>query len=141
MSRLTFQRLNLFSHSVLSYSLGPPWTAALQAPQSRGFSRQGYWSGLPFLAPGDLPDPGIEPVCPHLLHCRGILYQWTAGEAQSLNKVLHNSHSYQVTKLGFESSFKFYSTAVWWHRHRKDNHWFLREFCGLNCRIPKSEYC
>ena len=31
-----------------------------------GFSRQEYWSGLPFLSPGDLPDPGIEPVSPAL---------------------------------------------------------------------------
>ena len=37
-----------------------PWTAALQAPQSMGFSRQEYWSGVPFPSPGDLPDPGIE---------------------------------------------------------------------------------
>ena len=35
---------------------------APQAPASTGFSRQGYWSGLPFPSPGDLPDPGIEPV-------------------------------------------------------------------------------
>ena len=38
-----------------------PWTVAYQAPQSMGFSRQEYWSGLPFPSPGDLPDPGIEP--------------------------------------------------------------------------------
>ena len=37
-----------------------PWTAARQAPLSKGFSRQGYWSGLPFSSPGDLPDPGIK---------------------------------------------------------------------------------
>ena len=43
-----------------------PWTAAHQAPLSMGFSRQGYWSGLPFLSPGDLPDPGIEPGSPAL---------------------------------------------------------------------------
>ena len=36
-------------------------TVALQAPLSMGFSRQEYWSGLPFPSPGDLPDPGIEP--------------------------------------------------------------------------------
>ena len=36
------------------------WTVAYQAPQSMGFSRQEYWSGLPFPFPGDLPDPGIE---------------------------------------------------------------------------------
>ena len=38
------------------------WTVAQQAPQAMGFSRQEYWSGLPCLPPGDLPDPGIEPV-------------------------------------------------------------------------------
>ena len=37
-----------------------------QAPLSMGFSRQGYWSGLPFLSPGDLPNPGIEPRSPAL---------------------------------------------------------------------------
>ena len=37
------------------------WTTDYQAPLSLGFSRQGYWSGLPFPSPGDLPDPGIKP--------------------------------------------------------------------------------
>ena len=39
-----------------------PWTVAHQAPLSIGFSRQEYWSGLPFPPPGDLPDTGIEPT-------------------------------------------------------------------------------
>jgi len=43
-----------------------PWTVAYQASQSIGFSRQEYWNGLPFLSPGDLPDPGIEPRPPTL---------------------------------------------------------------------------
>ena len=38
-----------------------PWTVAHQAPPSMEFSRQEYWSGVPFPSPGDLPDPGIEP--------------------------------------------------------------------------------
>ena len=38
------------------------WTVASQAPLSMGFSRQEYWSGLPYLPPGNLPDPGIGPV-------------------------------------------------------------------------------
>ena len=42
------------------------WTVAYQAPLSVGFSRQEYWSGLPFPSPGDLPDPGIEPGSPAL---------------------------------------------------------------------------
>ena len=41
-----------------------------QAPLSMGFSRQEYWSGLPFPSPGDIPDPGIEP---RIVHCRQIL--------------------------------------------------------------------
>ena len=42
------------------------WTAARQAPLSMGFSRQEYWSGLPFHSPGDLPNPGIETGSPTL---------------------------------------------------------------------------
>ena len=47
-------------------TLCDPWTVAHQAPPSMGFSRQEYWSGLPFPSPGDLPDPGIEPRSPTL---------------------------------------------------------------------------
>ena len=39
-----------------------PWTVVPQAPLSMGFSRQEYWSGLPFPSPGDLPSPGMEPI-------------------------------------------------------------------------------
>ena len=43
-----------------------PWTIAYQASQTMGFSRQEYWSGLPFPSPGDLLDPGIKPGSPAL---------------------------------------------------------------------------
>ena len=43
-----------------------PWTISYQAPPSMKFSRQEYWSGLPFPSPGDLPNPGIEPRSPAL---------------------------------------------------------------------------
>ena len=43
-----------------------PWTVAYRAPLSMGFSRQEYWSGMPFPSPGDLPDPRIEPGFPAL---------------------------------------------------------------------------
>ena len=46
--------------------LGTAWIVAHQASLSIGFSRQEYWSGLPFPSPGDLPDPAIEPVSPAL---------------------------------------------------------------------------
>ena len=39
-----------------------PWTVTHQVPLSMGFSRQEYWTGLPFSLPEDLPDPGIEPM-------------------------------------------------------------------------------
>ena len=55
--------LSPFSHVQL---LVTPWTVAHQAPLSMGFSRQEYWSGLPFPTPGDLHDPGIESVSPAL---------------------------------------------------------------------------
>ena len=67
---------SIVSDSV-SDSFANPWTVTHQAPPSLEFSRQGYWSGLPFPSPGDLPDPGIKPRSPagSLLHCRQILYQ------------------------------------------------------------------
>ena len=43
-----------------------PWTVAYQAPLSMGFSRQKYWSGLPFPSSEDVPDPGIKPWSPAL---------------------------------------------------------------------------
>ena len=48
-----FSRVRLFA---------TPRTTARQAPPSMGFSRQEYWSGLPFPPPGDLPNPGIKPT-------------------------------------------------------------------------------
>ena len=51
--------LSRFSHIWLFVI---PWTVAHQAPLSMGFSRQEYWSGLPYPPPGDLPNPGIEPA-------------------------------------------------------------------------------
>ena len=43
-----------------------PQSIACQAPLSTGFPKQGYWSGLPFLSPGDLSNPGIKPRSPTL---------------------------------------------------------------------------
>ena len=55
----------------MSDSFATLWIVACQAPLSMGFSRQEYWSGLPFPSPGNLPDPGIKAG---LLHCSWILY-------------------------------------------------------------------
>ena len=48
-----FSRVQLFA---------TPWTVVHQAPLSMEFSRQDYWSGLPFATPWDLPNPGVEPM-------------------------------------------------------------------------------
>ena len=56
-SRKMLSRVQLFA---------TPWTVAHQAPPSMEFSRQEYWSGLPFPSPGDLPNPGIEAESPTL---------------------------------------------------------------------------
>ena len=49
----------MLSHVLLFVT---PWIVAHQAPLSREFSRQEYWSGLSVSTPGDLPDPGMEPT-------------------------------------------------------------------------------
>ena len=56
-------KVKLFSHVRL---FATPWTVTYQAPLSMGFSRQEYWSGLPFPSSGDLPNPGIESRSPAL---------------------------------------------------------------------------
>ena len=57
----TFER----AYSVMCNSV-TPWTVALQAPLSMGFSKQEHWSGLPFPSPGDLSNPGIKSISPAL---------------------------------------------------------------------------
>ena len=56
----------ILSHFSRVWLLETLWTVAHQAPPSMGFSRQEYWSGLPFPPPGDPPHPGIEPRSPIL---------------------------------------------------------------------------
>ena len=56
----------VFSQSVMPTLCNPMDYIACQAPLFMGFPRQGYWSGLPFPSPGDLPDLEIEPTSPAL---------------------------------------------------------------------------
>ena len=63
-----------------------PWTVAHQALLSMGFSRQEYWSGLPFPSPGDLRSPGIEPRSP-ALQADSLPYEPNF-EASTGNKVI-----------------------------------------------------
>ena len=59
-----------------------PWTVAYQAPPSTGFSRQVYWSGLPFPSPGDLPNPGIKPRSTRIVGRHFTI--WATAAAKSL---------------------------------------------------------
>ena len=77
----------VLSHSVVSSSLQPPWTVAWQAPLSMGFSKQEYWSRLPFSPPGDLYDPGIEPPSPTSPTLAGRLHYHQARLTVSLQGV------------------------------------------------------
>ena len=63
----------LHLHSIIHYVLSHVWlfvTHQVLGISVLGISRQEYWSGLSFLPPGDLLDPGINPCLLHLLHCR-----------------------------------------------------------------------
>ena len=63
MNDLVQRTVKLFSHVRLFVT---PWMVTYHAPLSMGFSRQEYWSELPFPSPACLPDPGIEPGSPAL---------------------------------------------------------------------------
>ena len=75
-----------------------PWTEEPGRLQSMGFSRQEYWSGLPFPSPGDLPNPGIEPGSPAL--------QADSFTTEPLGKPLKWSESHSVV-----------SDSLWSHGH------------------------
>ena len=75
-------------------TLATPCTVDHKAPLSIGFSRQEYWSGLPFPSPGDLPDPGIESQSPTL-------------QAHSLLSEAPGKPTIQYATFKFQSKEKF----------------------------------
>ena len=80
----------VLSHSSHVWLFATLWTVAHKAPLSVGFSRQEYWSGLPGPPPGDLLDPGFEPMClksPTLAH--GFFTTSTTWEAQCASSTLY----------------------------------------------------
>ena len=94
----------------MSDSFATLWTAVCQAPLSMGFSRQEYWSGLPFPSPEDLPDPGIRPASPVSLALQadslltqspGKWVSWASLVAQTVK----NSPAVQETQVQLEEDF------------------------------------
>ena len=91
----TVEKERKWSRWVVSNSV-TPWTVAYQAPPCMGFSRQEYWSGLPFPSPGDLPYPWIEPgrhftvwATREVHHCRNqfIIRYWNVQRTWQYSKV------------------------------------------------------
>ena len=78
------------------------WTVAYQAPLSRRFSRQEYWSGLSWPPPGDLPNPGIEPRSPTLqADSLPLVPPGNPGTSSHLAKILQVSFSFYFDRMGF----------------------------------------
>ena len=73
---------------------GIPWAVVCQDPLSMEFSRQEYWSGVPFPSPGDLPDPGIKSWSP--AYEGGFFTFWATREAQRLE---YNCFQYCVSTV------------------------------------------
>ena len=100
------------------------WTVALQAPLCMGFSRQEYWSGLPCPPPGDLPNPGIEPTSPWLLHC---IFFTTELLGKPLSKVVYIKNN---TVLSCFSRVQLLVTL-----------WTVAPRAPLSMGFPRQEYC
>ena len=80
-----------------------PRTAACQAPPSMGFSRQEYWSGLPFPSPGDLPDPGMEPRSPALQ--ADALTSEPPGNLGKLREMVRDREAWHATVHGIAKNW------------------------------------
>ena len=102
--------LSCFSHVWLFATL---WAAARQAPLSMGFSGQEYWSGLPCSSPGDLLDPGIEPLSP------------MAPELQVDSLPLSHWGSSRLSKSYIDSFFTFHLYML---IYLFFSFWFLKTF-------------
>ena len=85
-----------FSHSVESDS-ATPWTVACQASLSMEFSRQEYWSGLPFPPPGSLPNAGIKPASPVALAAPKLAGGFFITELPGKPKRFN--HKYSIAKI------------------------------------------
>ena len=94
------------------------WTVAHQALMSMGFSRQEYWSGLPFPSSGDLPDPGITPASPSSPALQWILYRCTPRETLRRLPNLTFENPYTKAKIGWVGYLGYFHrllSFIMWH--------------------------
>ena len=109
------KKCELLSHIELFVT---PWNVARQTPLSMGFSRQGYWSRLPFPFPGDLLNPGIEPASPVIPAFKHILYPWTIKRSpntlnSSLNLPVNCFHSVIRVEITTASLGCYYKPKIY----------------------------
>ena len=88
--------LSRFSFVLLFVAL---WTIVCQGPLSMGFSRQEYWSGLLFLSPGDLPNPGIKSISPLSPALTGVFF--TTSATWEAPKILSRGTQYFFSLCSF----------------------------------------
>ena len=93
----------------LSLTLSTTCAAACQAPLSMGFSKQEYWSELPFPSPGDLPDPGIEPTSLASPALAGELFTTVPSEEAEAKRPLCSHISFHQEKCFSQKSFAYIS--------------------------------
>ena len=90
----------------MSDSIASPWTVTSQAPLSMGFSRQEYWSGLPFPTPEDLPNPEIE-----LLSLTSPALTGGFCTSEALGKPLAQQYAYSVSFFFFQLHCLFFHVS------------------------------
>ena len=124
-----------------------PWTVAHQAPLSMGFSRQEYWSGLPFPSPGNLPDPGIKPGSP-ALQADSLPFEPSGKTYTNTHTHIHthtHTHTYiyiciySALSLSFSLSLSLsLSIYIYIHTHIYMNyiHLFMNFPGGAGCKEP-----
>ena len=102
------------------------WTVAHKAPLSMEFSRQEYWSGLPFPSPGNLSDPGIKPESP------------TLPAYWRLSETLHMWQKSLISISCFYNYYQISSSHVWmWELDYKES-WVLKNWCFWTVMLEKT---
>ena len=108
--------LSHFSHVQLFVTL---WTVACQVPLSMRFSRQEYWSGLPFPPPGNLPNPGIEPTSPMFPTLAGRFFTTSA----TWEATLYNTGTEKSQSLVEDAYTWRYTPNAWANLYEHDWTW------------------
>ena len=122
-----------------------PWTAVHQAPLSMESSRQEYWSGLPCPSPGDLPDPGVEPVSPEAsaLQAASVLLSYLLNhkEIQAFFR-LYSGDKIQISLFKVEKSetwvaqsFQLFATPWTIAYQAPPSTWFSGKNTGAGCHF------